>query len=113
MKPHMNRYAVLLLFLASLAHAQPNVYVCQNADGSREYKTTGDGIKGCRPIDMQGISLISRPSLGMSKSAIQKSWGRPDATRRIQTRKGITEEWRYTGRGKLTFQNGILEVIGD
>lgn len=52
-----------LLFAASLAgsaHAQTDVWVCMNSDGSREYKNTGE-TKGCKRVDMQGISMIPSP----------------------------------------------------
>src|SRR6476469_9641628 len=42
------------------AHAQSEVYVCMNSDGSREYKNTGE-TKGCKRVDMQGISMIPSP----------------------------------------------------
>jgi len=42
------------------AHAQSEVYVCMNGDGTREYKNTGE-TKGCKRVDMQGISMIPSP----------------------------------------------------
>lgn len=42
------------------AHAQTDVWVCMNSDGSREYKNTGE-TKGCKRVDMQGISMIPSP----------------------------------------------------
>ena len=46
-------------FLGS-AYAQTDVWVCMNSDGSREYKNTGE-TKGCKRVDMQGISMIPSP----------------------------------------------------
>jgi hypothetical protein len=42
------------------AHAQSEVYVCMSGDGTREYKNTGE-TKGCKRVDMQGISMIPSP----------------------------------------------------
>lgn len=59
----------LSLFLPSLillatalppAYAQSDVFVCMNNDGTREYKNTGE-TKGCKRVDMQGISMIPSP----------------------------------------------------
>ncbi|MET0963826.1 MAG: DUF4124 domain-containing protein [Noviherbaspirillum sp.] len=51
----------LTLFAAlTSAHAQSDVYVCMNSDGTREYKNTGE-TKGCKRVDMQGISMIPSP----------------------------------------------------
>ena len=52
----------LMLCAAVLApaHAQSEVYVCKNGDGTREYKNTGE-TKGCKRVDMQGISMIPSP----------------------------------------------------
>lgn len=51
-----------LILLAALtsAHAQSDVFVCTNSDGTREYKNTGE-TKGCKRVDMQGISMIPSP----------------------------------------------------
>ena len=42
------------------AHAQSEVWVCMNGDGTREYKNTGE-TKGCKRVDIQGISMIPSP----------------------------------------------------
>jgi hypothetical protein len=51
---------VLSAALLVPAHAQSEVYVCMNGDGTREYKNTGE-TKGCKRVDMQGISMIPSP----------------------------------------------------
>lgn len=57
------------------AHAQSEVYVCMNGDGTREYKNTGE-TKGCKRVDMQGISMIPSPSY--KKPVVQTaSFNRP------------------------------------
>lgn len=53
---------VLVFATAPVAsvYADSEVWVCTNNDGSREYKNTGD-TKGCKRVDMQGISMIPSP----------------------------------------------------
>ena len=51
---------VLSAAVLAPAHAQSEVYVCTNGDGTREYKNTGE-TKGCKRVDMQGISMIPSP----------------------------------------------------
>lgn len=51
---------VLCAAMLAPAHAQSEVYVCMNGDGTREYKNTGE-TKGCKRVDMQGISMIPSP----------------------------------------------------
>jgi len=51
---------VLCAAVLAPAHAQSDVYVCMNGDGTREYKNTGE-TKGCKRVDMQGISMIPSP----------------------------------------------------
>jgi hypothetical protein len=125
----MKLYALLLLSITSLAAAQAEVYVCMNPDGTREYKNDGTQRADCKLVDIKAISMIPSPykrvapsasqkaretlSIGMSKAAVAKSWGKPVGTRRVQTRNGLTEQWTYAGNTKLTFSNGTLEVIED
>jgi hypothetical protein len=51
---------VLCAAVMAPAYAQSEVYVCMNGDGTREYKNTGE-TKGCKRVDMQGISMIPSP----------------------------------------------------
>nr|WP_314626199.1 DUF4124 domain-containing protein [uncultured Noviherbaspirillum sp.] len=77
----------LSLFLPSLvlsaailapAHAQSEVYVCMNGDGTREYKNTGE-TKGCKRVDMQGISMIPSPSQYKKPGVQNASFNRPSS----------------------------------
>jgi hypothetical protein len=126
MKPATIPLLLPLFFVAPLAHPQTDVYVCLNADGSRQYKNTSEGIEGCKRVDVQGISMLPSPykkaeslkpkqwpqlSLGMNKTTVEKAWGKPSSKRKVQTRENTIEEWKYAGHAKLTFQNGTLEVI--
>lgn len=51
---------ILMATVLPPAHAQSEVFVCMNNDGTREYKNTGE-TKGCKRVDMQGISMIPSP----------------------------------------------------
>ncbi|MDB5762929.1 MAG: hypothetical protein JWQ21_1924 [Herminiimonas sp.] len=54
--------ALILLGCAiGYAHAQGEVYVCMNDNGSKEYKNTG-ATKGCKKVDLQGITMIPAPN---------------------------------------------------
>jgi hypothetical protein len=59
MKKQLSALALLAAACAHV-HAQSEVWVCMNADGTREYKNTGE-TKGCKRVDLQGISMIPSP----------------------------------------------------
>ena len=68
---------VLCAAVLAPAHAQSEVWVCMNGDGTREYKNTGE-TKGCKRVDMQGISMIPSP---YKKPTVQTaSFNRPSST---------------------------------
>lgn len=60
------RWLALFLFASlcspfiSVARAQGDVWVCVGENGTREYKNTGT-TKGCKRVDLQGISMIPSP----------------------------------------------------
>jgi hypothetical protein len=60
MKRQLSALALLAAVCGSV-HAQNEVWVCMNADGTREYKNTGE-TRGCKRVDLQGISMIPSPS---------------------------------------------------
>lgn len=123
-----------VLFLSAAvstpAHAQSEVYVCMSGDGTREYKNTGE-TKGCKRVDMQGISMIpspykkpvvqtasfSRPAGAASPSdfpRIDSSTQKARDTDRMQI---LTEEMKVEERKlaalKQDFNNGEPERRGD
>lgn len=57
-----NQLSALLIFcsVTGYAYAQGEVFVCVNDNGVREYKNTG-ATKGCKRVDLQGISMIPSP----------------------------------------------------
>jgi hypothetical protein len=70
MKPQL---FIRLLFLyaicigSNLAHAQSEIFLCDDGHGSKEYKNTG-ATKGCRRIELPGITTI--PSLPRRSAAV-------------------------------------------
>lgn len=63
----------LLAAAASYAQAQSEVYVCVDDNGKKEYKNTGV-TKGCRKIDLPGITMIPAPP---KKAAVQTASAKP------------------------------------
>jgi septal ring factor EnvC (AmiA/AmiB activator) len=57
-----NHFWLFLLLSSITSHtfAQSDVFVCVNDNGTREYKNTG-ATKGCKRVDLQGISMIPSP----------------------------------------------------
>jgi hypothetical protein len=125
---------VLSAAVLAPAHAQSEVYVCMNGDGTREYKNTGE-TKGCKRVDMQGISMIPSPykkpvvqtasfnrpaGAGSSASSpsdfpkIDSSTQKARDTDRMQI---LTEEMKVEERKlaalKQDFNNGEPERRGD
>ena len=125
---------VLCAAVLAPAHAQSDVYVCMSGDGTREYKNTGE-TKGCKRVDMQGISMIpspykkpvvqtaafNRPAGAASGAASPADFPRIDSstqkardTDRMQI---LTEEMKVEERKlaalKQDFNNGEPERRGD
>jgi predicted RNase H-like nuclease (RuvC/YqgF family) len=64
-----------LVFLAAAfgtAHAQTDVFVCMNNNGTKEYKNTGD-TKGCKRLDMQGLTMIPAPASAINKKPLAQT----------------------------------------
>lgn len=64
---------VLLVGVQAIAHAQGEVYLCVDDNGKKEYKNTG-AVKGCKKVDLQGLTVIPGPSLPASG---KKTQGKP------------------------------------
>jgi anti-sigma28 factor (negative regulator of flagellin synthesis) len=116
------------------AHAQSEVYVCMNGDGTREYKNTGE-TKGCKRVDMQGISMIpspykkpvvqtasfNRPAGAASATASPSDFPKIDSStqkaRDSDRMQILTEEMKVEERKlaalKQDFNNGEPERRGD
>ena len=129
-------FPTLLLCAAAMApaHAQSEVYVCMNGDGTREYKNTG-ATKGCKRVDMQGISMIpspykkpvvqtasfNRPAGAASATASPSDFPKIDSStqkaRDSDRMQILTEEMKVEERKlaalKQDFNNGEPERRGD
>ncbi|MEB0139051.1 MULTISPECIES: DUF4124 domain-containing protein [unclassified Undibacterium] len=51
---------IVLLTMEGIAHAQTEVFLCVDDTGKKEYKNTGT-TKGCRRIDLPGITVVPAP----------------------------------------------------
>lgn len=135
----MHQCAVLLFFVTSFSFAvgmPPDMLpiFCITPDGRYDLeRQTGEdcakipGIQKTTKAEDRALSVLLAEAEkrrkeswkkllpGMTKAAVEKTWEEPskEKTRRVQTRNGVTEEWRFPGYGKLTFQNGVLEAIED
>lgn len=68
--------AFVLVGMFGQAHAQSDVFVCINENGTKEYKNTGI-TKGCKRVDLQGITMIPSP---YKKPVMQTASAKPGAT---------------------------------
>ncbi|MGI4935437.1 MAG: DUF4124 domain-containing protein [Janthinobacterium lividum] len=57
-------------WFAAPGWAQSDVFVCMNANGTREYKNTGE-TKGCKRVDMQGVTMIPSVTSAPRKASEQ------------------------------------------
>jgi len=69
------RLFILLVLTAMIgqAHAQSDVFVCVNENGTKEYKNTG-ATRGCKRVDLQGVSMIPSP---YKKPLVQTASAKP------------------------------------
>ncbi|MEB0011179.1 DUF4124 domain-containing protein [Glaciimonas sp. Gout2] len=58
--------------IGGAAMAQSNIYLCVDAQGTREYKNTGD-TKGCKKVDLPPLSVASSPRPAVGSNAANKS----------------------------------------
>jgi hypothetical protein len=71
---------ILIVSAVGYAHAQSDVFLCVNDNGSREYKNTG-ATKGCKRVDLQGINMIPAPaSTANAKPVVQTVAARTTAS---------------------------------
>jgi len=72
----MKRHFTVILFFSALAsqvHASSDVYLCVDANGTKEYKNTG-ATKGCKKVDLPGITTVPAPRrTAASASSSRKS----------------------------------------
>lgn len=70
---------VLLASAAGQALAQSEVFLCIDENGKREYKNTG-ATKGCKKVDLPGITMIPAPAAVATKPVLQNAAPRPAAS---------------------------------
>ena len=67
---------VLLLAAAGYAHAQSDVFLCVDANGTREYKNTG-ATKGCKKIDLPPLTIAAPVKRAPAQTASARSTAAP------------------------------------
>lgn len=71
---------ILAVSAIGYAHAQSDVFLCINENGSKEYKNTGT-TKGCKRVDLQGVTMIPAPvSTSSAKPVVQTVAARSTAS---------------------------------
>ena len=127
----MSLLAAVLAFVLglniTLAHAQSEIFLCDDGHGSKEYKNNG-ATKGCKKIDLPGITTIpglprkpavvtaaSKPS--SSPADFPKVDSGTQKTRDNDRRQILLDEMRTEERKladlKKEFNNGEPERRGD
>ena len=111
----------LILWVLAAPLLAQGVFVCVQANGTREYRNTGD-IRGCRRLDTETISTIPAPPANQQAKAgtLDSSFPRIDSQiqkRRDQDRLQILMEEVRTEESKLSelrreYQNGEPERLG-
>jgi len=89
----------LLVLAAGSAHAQSDVYLCVDDSGKKEYKNTGY-TKGCRKVDLPGITTIPAPP---KRSGMQTASAKPGSASDFPKVDSETQKVRDTDR-KLILQ---------
>lgn len=72
-------------------------------------------MAAARDAEVSRVMALPGARLGMtSKQVVERTnWGRPSEVNRTTTRNGVREQWVYSSRRLLYFDNGILTAIQD
>lgn len=117
---------LLLATATGYAHAQGEVFLCVDDHGKKEYKNTGL-TKGCRKIDLPGITMIPAPQRAVVQTAAAKPATSPsdfpkvdgdmqkarDNDRRQILVQEMNAEEQKLANLKKEFNNGEPERRGD
>ncbi|MCE2858333.1 MAG: DUF4124 domain-containing protein [Oxalobacteraceae bacterium] len=113
--------ACLSLWVLAAPVIAQGVFVCVQANGTREYRNNGD-MRGCRKLDLEAISTIPAPPANQQAkaAALDPSFPRIDSQiqkRRDQDRFQILMEEVRTEESRLAelrrdYQNGEPERLG-
>ena len=114
-------FACLSLWVLAAPAIAQGVFVCVQANGTREYRNNGD-MRGCRKLDLEAISTIPAPPANQQPktAALDSSFPRIDSQiqkRRDQDRFQILMEEVRTEESRLAelrrdYQNGEPERLG-
>lgn len=93
--------ALLLTVVAGAnAWAQNEVFLCVDENGKKEYKNTG-ATKGCRKIDLPGITMIPAPSSVAKKPVVQNAAAKPSPAPGFPKVDGETQRTRDNDRRQI------------
>ena len=121
------RCLFLFSIFSAYAHAEPDVFLCVDENGKKEYKNTGT-TKGCKKVELPGINIVPAPVLpAASKKAAASTAASPpnfpkvdDNTQKARDadRKQILLDELKTEEQKLAtlkkeYNNGEPERHGD
>ena len=111
MKKKLSSLVPLVLFAAvcGYAHAEGDVWVCTNADGTREYKNTGE-TKGCKRVDLQGISMIPSP---YKKATASGSASKPATTAATTASAGPADFPKVDGTTQKARDNDRMQILSE
>ncbi len=91
----------MLLLTAAMgyAHAQADVYLCIDENGSKEYKNTGT-TKGCKKVDLPSLTTVPAPVMRKAplQTAAAKSNPSPSDFPKVD---GDTQKARDTDRKQI------------
>jgi hypothetical protein len=96
----MKRQISGLLLLAAVtgyAHAQSDVFLCVDDSGKKEYKNTG-ATKGCKKIDLPGITMIPAPKRSAMQTVVAKPASSPSEFPKVD---GNTQKTRDNDRKQI------------
>lgn len=72
-------------------------------------------LTAARDAEIARVAALPNARIGMTaKQVVERTnWGRPSDVNRTTTRGGVREQWVYSSRRLLYFDNGILTAIQD
>lgn len=101
---------MLLLLAAGVAHAQTEVYVCLNENGTKEYKNTG-ATRGCKRVDLQSVAMIPAPASSPSQVSAPRKAASPVANSRPAASPGDFP--RIASGTQKARDNDRLQILSD
>ncbi len=122
MKKTLSALRLLLFLTAANCYAESSIFVCMQANGTREYRNTGD-TRACKKLDLPEVSTVPAPRSQVAKAndASDTLFPKIDSgtqKRRDQDRMQILMDEVRTEEEKLSvlkkeYQNGEPERQGN